>query len=348
MKRVIAVLDLPPRRSLPNVRASFHAAATRWNAEVLWISPPLHSCHPFWQKMFVCDHVQSLFGSSHVLQLDNDMVIRSDCPSPFDLVAPTDFAMVSGRQSPQRRVDRASWNQMAHEEWARRCEVLPAPAWTHPNGGLYLYGTEAFGSMFAEIISNLLPTGGKHDLGCDECLVVNQLWTYHRSEIRFLPADYNVNLHQNDCWVSNPVMQSYIYHFVARTKERLPEVRWQRTDPVELPYPWDKRSRVIVERWGNQPPDSFELENITHVETAANLLAAYPNLRIIVSGSQDRQMKSCDAIPNHDRCCQFAATHTSYLNLIRLLLRLGPNASRIVPIETPLAMQSQQLGVKGN
>jgi hypothetical protein len=61
-------------------------------------------------------------------------------------------------------------------------------------------------------------------------------------------------------------------------------------------------------------PDSFELENITHVETAANLLAAYPNLRIIVSGSQDRQMKSCDAIANHDRCGQFAATYTSYLN----------------------------------
>jgi hypothetical protein len=82
MKRVIAVLDLPPRRSLANVCASFHAAATRWNAEVIWISTPLHSCHPFRQKMFVCDHVQSLFGSCHVLQLDNDIVIRSDCPSP--------------------------------------------------------------------------------------------------------------------------------------------------------------------------------------------------------------------------------------------------------------------------
>ena len=91
MKRVIAVLDLPPRRSLPNVRASYKAAAKRWGAQVLWITNPLHSCHPFWQKMFVCEHVQSLFGSSHVLQLDNDMVIRSDCPSPFDLVEPTDF-----------------------------------------------------------------------------------------------------------------------------------------------------------------------------------------------------------------------------------------------------------------
>jgi hypothetical protein len=74
----------------------------------------------------------------------------------------------------------------------------------------------------------------------------------------------------------------------------------------------------------------------------------YPKLQIIVSGSQGSQMKSFDAIPNHDRCGQFAATHTSYLNLIRLLLRLGPNASRIVPNETSLAILSQQLGVNGN
>ena len=267
-------------------------------------------------------------------------------PSLIDVFA---ASIKDGRgQSPQRRVDRSSWNQQAHEEWARRCDVVPAPAWTHPNGGLYLYGTDAFGLMFPEIISNLLPTGGKHDLGCDECLIVNQLWTYHRSAICFLPADYNVNLHQNDCWVSNPVMQSYIYHFVARAKERLPEVRWQRTDPLELPYPWDKRSRAIVDNWGNRPPDSFSLENITQVETAANLLTAYPNLQITVACSQDSQLGSCDAIPNHDRCGQSAATHTSYLNLIRLLLRLGPNASRIVPNENSLAMLSQQLGVKGN
>jgi len=238
--------------------------------------------------------------------------------------------MVSGRQSPQRRVDRASRNQMAHEEWARRCDVIAAPAWTHPNGGLYLYGTDAFGLMFAEIISHLLPTGGKHDLGCDECLIVNQLWTYHRSAIRFLPADYNVNLHQNDCWVSNPVMQSYIYHFVARAKERLPEVRWQRTDPLEMPYPWGKRSRELVESWGKHPPDSFSLGNNTHIETAANLLAAYPELQIITTSSTDRPIQLCDAIPIQDRSGQFATTHTSYLNLLKLLLRLGPNASRVV------------------
>jgi hypothetical protein len=329
MKRVIAVLDLPPRRSLPNVRASFHAAATRWNAEVLWITNPMHSSHPFWQKMFVCEHVQSIFGTSHVLQLDNDMVIRSDCTSPFDLVTPTDFAMVSGRQSPQRRVDRASWNQMAHEEWAQRCDVIAAPAWTHPNGGLYLYGTDAFGLMFAEIISNLLPTGGKHDLGCDECLIINHLWTFHRSSIRFLPPDFNINLHQTPSWANNPVMQSYIYHFVGPTKKYLDQCRWQRTSPPELPYPWDKRSRDLVAVWGDQPPVSYTLESIVQIETAANLLAAYPNLGIIASESTIRRQINCEAIGIQDRRAQFDASRTSYMNLPRLLLRLGPNACRL-------------------
>jgi hypothetical protein len=273
--------------------------------------------------------VQSIFGTSHVLQLDNDMVIRSDCTSPFDLVTPTDFAMVSGRQSPQRRVDRASWNQMAHEEWAQRCDVIAAPAWTHPNGGLYLYGTDAFGLMFAEIISNLLPTGGKHDLGCDECLIINHLWTFHRSSIRFLPPDFNINLHQTPSWANNPVMQSYIYHFVGPTKKYLDQCRWQRTSPPELPYPWDKRSRDLVAVWGDQPPVSYTLESIVQIETAANLLAAYPNLGIIASESTIRRQINCEAIGIQDRRAQFDASRTSYMNLPRLLLRLGPNACRL-------------------
>jgi hypothetical protein len=329
MKRVIAVLDLPPRRSLPNVRASYKAAAKRWGAQVLWITNPLHSCHPFWQKMFVCEHVQSLFGSSHVLQLDNDMVIRSDCPSPFDLVEPTDFAMVSGRQSPQRRVDRASWNQMAHEEWARRCDVLAAPAWTHPNGGLYLYGTDAFGLMFAEIISNLLPTGGKHDLGCDECLIVNHLWTFHRRSIRFLPPDFNINLHQTPAWANNPVMQSFIYHFVGPTKKHLDQCRWQRTIPPELPYPWDAKANALANRFGENPPRIWKASNCLQSDTIANLLAIYPQIRIEIMQVLDQSPRQTDEVRNVDRNQQFNATHTSYLCLPKLLLRLGPNSRRI-------------------
>ena len=51
-------------------------------------------------------------------------------PSLIDVFA---ASIKDGRgQSPQRRVDRSSWNQQAHEEWARRCDVVPAPAWLIP------------------------------------------------------------------------------------------------------------------------------------------------------------------------------------------------------------------------
>ena len=67
MKRVIAILDLPPRRAVPTVRESVEAAAERWNVELLWIRRPLQPCHPFWQKMFVCGDVAKRFQTPNIL-----------------------------------------------------------------------------------------------------------------------------------------------------------------------------------------------------------------------------------------------------------------------------------------
>ncbi len=106
MKRVAAILDLPPRRSIASVRESVEAAALRWNAEVHWMRRSLQPCHPFWQKMFVCGDVAKRFGSAHVLQLDNDMLIRSDCPSPFDLASPDKTSRNTASESQERTVFR--------------------------------------------------------------------------------------------------------------------------------------------------------------------------------------------------------------------------------------------------
>ena len=56
--------------------------------------------------------------------LDNDMVIRSDCPSPFDLATPDQFAMVAERQCAQNRIDNGGWQKTAHEVWADRKSVV--------------------------------------------------------------------------------------------------------------------------------------------------------------------------------------------------------------------------------
>ena len=201
--------------------------------------------------------------------------------------------------------------------------------WTHPNTGLNLDGSDVFSTLFAEIIRHLLQTGGKHDLGCDECLIINHLWTFHRSAIRFLPRDFNINLHQTPAWASNPVMQSYIYHFVGQSKKYLDQCRWQRTNPPDLPYFWDTKASTQINRFGDAPPRISGAASCLHSDTIANLLAVYPEMQIQINQRSEQYPCPPDEVKNSYRDQQFAATYTSYFNLPKLLVRVGPNASRI-------------------
>ncbi|AMV35356.1 hypothetical protein VN12_24735 [Pirellula sp. SH-Sr6A] len=321
MKRVIAILDLPPRRAVPTVRESVEAAAERWNAELQWIRRPLQPCHPFWQKMFVCGDVAKRFGPSHVLQIDNDMVIRSDCPSPFDLAKPGKFAMVAERQCAQNRIDNGGWQKTAHEIWAERCRLNPAPTWMHPNGGLYLYDTETFACMFERIIQYLIVTFGANDQATDESLIINQLWNDHADLIAFLPPDFNVSMLQTPEWATNPVMQSFVYHFIGPSKPHLDRCRWQRSNPTELPFPDNRQSIELISEWKDDPPASYDIGSIFRPDLAANLLATYPNL--IVSGTWSDELTVYD-----ERLSSLDETFSSHLVLTRFLIRLGVNARR--------------------
>lgn len=320
-KRVIAVLDLPPRRAPKNVRASYEAAAERWSAKLLWIDRNLHPVHPFWQKMFVCDHVRSLFGESHVLQLDNDMVIRSDCPSPFDLVGQKQFGMVAERQCAENRIDDGGWQRRAHEIWAERCNLRPAFTWLHPNGGLYLYETSMYAPMFDRIKRHLIPNWGASDQATDESLIINQLFNDHPGYITFLPGDFNVSVQQAPEWAASPVMQSYIYHFIGKSKSHLTKCRWRRFDPPELPFENDAKAKRLIREWGKQPPAEHHIGPIFTPRHAANLLAVYPDL--IVTGDWSHQPQRLDS-----RLISHTETTSSHLVLTRFLLRLGVNARR--------------------
>ena len=63
--------------------------------------------------------------------------------------------------------------------------------------------------------------------------------------------------------------------------------------------------------------------------------AAYPNLRIFATHSREEYSVGCEAIRNHDRYRQFDTSRTSYLNITKLLLRLGPNARRLSVVQSP-------------
>lgn len=141
-------------------------------------------------------------------------------------------------------------------------------------------------------------------------------------DIVFLPSDFNVSMLQNTDWAANPVMQSYIYHFVGASKQRMDNCRWLRSDPPELPYPWDKASQPIIQQFAEKPPATYDLGPVCRAETAANLLAVYPQLIVSGTWTTNASQSSSDLLK------QAATTHTSHLLLTRLLLRLGVNARR--------------------
>ncbi len=69
--------------------------------------------------------------------------------------------------------------------------------------------------MFERIIQYLIVTFGANDQATDESLIINQLWNDHPESIAFLPPDFNVSMLQTPEWATNPVMQSFVYHFIG-------------------------------------------------------------------------------------------------------------------------------------
>jgi hypothetical protein len=249
------------------------------------------------------------------------MVIRSDCPSPFDLAQPGQFAMVAERQCAQNRIDNGGWQKTAHEIWAKRCRLNPAPTWMHPNGGLYLYDTETFARMFERIIQYLIVTFGANDQATDESLIINQLWNDHPETIAFMPPDFNVSMLQTPEWATNPVMQSFVYHFIGPSKPHLDRCHWQRSNPPELPFPENRQSIELINEWKDNPPASYDIGSIFRPDLAANLLAVYPKL--LVSGTWSDELTVYD-----ERLTSLDETFSSHLVLTRFLIRLGVNARR--------------------
>ncbi len=182
----------------------------------------------------------------------------------------------------------------------------------HPNGGLYLYGTERFASLFERIVQYLIVTFGASDQASDESLIVNQLWNDNPDVIAFLPGDYNVSMLQAPEWATNPVMQSFVYHFIGQSKPYLDRCRWLRTDPPELAYPGNRPSSELIAEWQHNPPAQSDVGSIFRPELAANLPAVYPDLIVTGDWSNDFSVRD-------ERLSSLDDTFSSHLVLSEVL-----------------------------
>ncbi|WP_235908792.1 hypothetical protein [Roseiconus nitratireducens] len=175
--------------------------------------------------------------------------------------------------------------------------------------------------MFETIADYIHRTNASIDLGPDESLIINQLWNSFPQSVTFIPGDFNVSMTQAPDWARNPIMQSFIYHFIRKSKKHIENCEWQRQDPLQLPYSQNQRSKKLIAAWKDSPPAHYDMGEILRVEPVANLLAVYPELT--VSGTWKHGL----AI-NEDRLTPDDDTSIPYLMLSRFLIRLGVNARR--------------------
>ncbi|WP_430454888.1 hypothetical protein [Rhodopirellula europaea] len=253
------------------------------------------------------------------------MLIREDCPSPFNLVSPSEFAMVAGRQRPDRRVDEHSWGAKAHSVWATRMNTKQLPPALHPNGGLYLYGLPHFNPLWRRIDQASKRWGNHGDLGADESIIGNLLWSRHRQAIRFLPQEFNTVLCQNAGLLRDGYSPTYITHYAMGAKAKLADAKWQTAD-----WPWtsDDAARELANQIRRGKHDVGCLLN-PKSETVCKLLILFPELKLC--GVHTERMENITADPASAETL-LSVSHTSYLLVRQILADLGPLSRRYRPI----------------
>lgn len=242
MKKAILCFDLPASAAKRNAgemhdkpKSSFRAAAERWGCDLVLVTEPVHQAHVFWQKAMGWRVVETY---DRVLQLDADMTIRGDAPSPFDVVPEGHWGVVS---SVQLHDVWSNWREKADIHWANFMGETRIPREKHLNAGFLLYEPTTHREILEEWVEVGRRSGWNHNL-CPEQAVLSLL-LHHRNPLQsWLPHDWN--------WIQPPGVPlrqghqiPWIQHFVAHWKKpRLDKVWWNVT-PGYTP-----QSRTIARR----------------------------------------------------------------------------------------------------
>lgn len=205
-----------------NAKASVDAAASRWGCEVIEVATYLGASDPFAAKFRL--H-QFCHPRGRALMLDSDMVVRGDCPSPFDMVDPSCMAAVLNFQGDTHDTDpepyqRPSWDMACR---AMRVDV-PYSNDRYINGGFILFSAEHVG-IFQRLTREIKDTTGVNEQGAFSVGLSLMPTVY-------LPREWNRI--GPAVWESGPQMSALIYHFAnykqyrgtAEKADRVNRINW--------------------------------------------------------------------------------------------------------------------------
>jgi hypothetical protein len=212
--------DFAPRQT----RESFQYAARRWGVEYVEITTPLANCHHYWIKAMIptSDYARPF---DRIVQLDCDMLIRSDCPSPFDLVPPGNIGVVS-RLQPHR-------NTGVFLRWFRNVAPRNARVFgltcydqeaKHLNAGLILYGRVAHADLLREWVEVGRRNRWKIRFGVPEQFALSCLLAQSTIPVTWLPWQFNTLGCRHIARFPPGPMRTYVYHFNGRRGAPLSEV----------------------------------------------------------------------------------------------------------------------------
>jgi hypothetical protein len=206
-----------------NARASVDAAAKRWDCEVIEVASLLGATDAFAAKFRL--H-QFCHPQGRALLLDSDIVIRSDCPSPFEVVPASHMAAIGNYQG-----DTHDGDPERHQRpsWDLACKAmgidLPYSNQHYINGGFILFSAE-HARIFRKLSHEIKDTSGVNEQGAFGVALATMPTAY-------LPREWNRI--GPAVWESGPQMSAFIYHFAnymqyrgkANKADRINQTNWQ-------------------------------------------------------------------------------------------------------------------------
>lgn len=260
-----------------NVRDSFLDAAKRWGCEYIEITEPFAKAdHPYAMKLEL--PLYNWPENARVFFAEGDILIRDDCPSPFDVVEPGRFGVVNNDQGEldghAQNCQRAAWesiNRAFRDLWGKPSLPYTGAYW---NTGAFMFEPAKHAQAFAwsaELYEALKP------YGADDQTILSMALQNFRVPLRVL--DRRWNCIGPIVWQSAPRLPAWITHYAKYAHHRrgrddlLKSANWKPypdmppdgTKMQSPPFPKNAwAAEVINRRWVYWEIDRPERREISH------------------------------------------------------------------------------------
>jgi hypothetical protein len=195
-----------------NARASVQDAARRWGCELRHLTQPWGERSDTFGAKMELNRLPDLPPDCRILWLDGDMLVRHDCPNPFQIVPDTHLGGVLNYQGDTHddpHADHAAfWHAVKHETGAA-AEYDPA---TYINGGFILWTHSRHSYVWWWMCEKMKRTLGKAGHVVNpmiEQTALNVSIADNQIPLHVLPKEFN-RLGRS-VWMGGK-MEAYIHH----------------------------------------------------------------------------------------------------------------------------------------